>query len=341
MKNWSRRALGIFLVIVAVIAVVVMLLAFPNPNPPAIAYGVTFSAPHATGIGLDWKQTYLAILNDLHVKHLRLSAYWNTIEPRDDVFTFANLDYQMDQAAAHDATVILGIGRKLPRWPECHTPNWANDLSEAEQQTQVLAMLEEVVTRYRGHPALQMWQLENEPLLDFGICPPEDKNFLRAEEALVRRLDGAHPIMITDSGELNSWLPAAQFGDIIGTTMYRTVYSKRTQDLFYYDYLFPAWGYRIKSRYVKLLTGKDVLISELQGEPWGEVSFTELSSEAKQRSFSPKRFHELDAFARRTQLPQAYWWGAEYWYWEKTTLDNGAYWETAREIFSQQNVSNN
>jgi hypothetical protein len=339
MRSWKRRVLGVVLVLFALIAITVMLLAFPNPAPSPIQYGVTFSAPHAAGIGLDWKAAYLAALDELQVKRLRLSAYWNTIEPRDNTFTFGNLDYQMDQAAARDATIILSIGRKLPRWPECHTPSWAEELPEEQQQEQVLAMLEEVVTRYRDHPALAMWQLENEPLLDFGICPPEDLDFLRREEALVRKLDGAHPIMITDSGELNSWLPAAQFGDIIGTTMYRTVFSSRTEKPFHYDYLFPSWVYRIKSRYVKLFTGKDVLISELQGEPWGAVPFTELSREAKEDSFSPERFYDLADFSRRTQLPTAYWWGVEYWYWEKVTKDNDTFWEAAKEIFGQESVS--
>lgn len=335
MRNWLRQALGVFLVLIASVVIVMMLLAIPSINPSALEYGVTFSAPHATGIGLDWKETYTAILDELGVRHLRLSAYWNTIEPVDDTFTFADLDYQMDEAEKRGAKVVLSVGRKLPRWPECHTPVWAQELSDPAQQAEVLEMVETVVGRYRNHPALQMWQLENEPLLDFGECPLEDREFLRLEEDLLRSLDTTHPIMITDSGELNSWLGAAQFGDVIGTTMYRTVFSKRTKQPFHYDYIFPSWGYRLKSRYVKLLFGKDVLISELQGEPWGEVSFTELSKEEKQKSFSPERFYDLAAFARRTQLPRAYWWGVEYWYWEQEVNGNDVFWDIAQEFFTQ------
>lgn len=340
MKSWLRISLGIFLIVIAFVAVGIMLLAFPVFSPPPIEYGVTFSAPHAAGIGLDWKQTYTAILDELGVRHLRLSAYWNTIEPNDDAFTFDDLDYQMNEAARRGAQVVLSVGRKLPRWPECHVPAWAETLAEPAQQAEVLEMVEVVVMRYKDHPALEMWQLENEPLLDFGECPPEDRDFLRLEEDLVRSLDRSHLIMITDSGELNSWLGAAQFGDIIGTTMYRTVFSKRTQQPFHYDYLFPAWGYRLKSRYVKLLSGKDVLISELQGEPWGNVSFTELSEEEKQQSFSQERFYELANFARRTQLPRAYWWGAEYWYWEQEIRGNNTFWNAAQQLLSASRVNN-
>lgn len=322
-------------ILCAILLLPIVWLAAPSRRPPPQIQGVTFSQPHATGIGLDWQNVYGAILQDLGVKHLRLAAYWSVIEPTDDQFNFSTIDYQMDKAVQHHATVILGIGRKLPRWPECHVPTWARDLSEEKQQERILEMLPVVIERYKGHPALRMWQLENEPLLDFGTCPPEDQLFLRKEEEMVRLHDTSHPILVTDSGELNSWLPAATFGDQLGTTMYRTVFSKRTERLFHYDYVFPAWMYRLKARYVKYLRGKDVLISELQGEPWGDKPFTGMSPQERSESFSVERFAELHRFAKRTQLPEAYWWGVEYWYWEKEVQENDAYWEVARTLFGQ------
>jgi len=328
-----RGIIGFAVIVAALVAALGFVLAFPKFESVEPEWGVTFSQPHAEGIGLDWREAYDATLEDLGVKKLRLSAYWNVLEPNDDDFDFNVMDYQMDKAAEHDAKVILSIGRKLPRWPECHTPNWAEGLSEAEQQQKVLEMLPVVIERYKDHPALRMWQLENEPLLTFGECPPEDREFLETEEALVRSLDD-HPIMITDSGELNSWLGAAQFGDLVGTTMYRTVFSQRTQKRFIYDYIFPSWGYRLKARYVKLLHNKEVIISELQGEPWGARAFTDMTREEKNASFSPDRFLQLSDFAERTQLPEAYWWGVEYWYWEKEVKGNDEYWDIARDIFS-------
>jgi hypothetical protein len=293
---------------------------------------VSFSAPHAEGIGLSWQETYRALLDDLGVKHVRLSAYWNEIEPSEGAYDFADLDWQMDRAADAGAQVLLGVGRKLPRWPECHEPNWAANMTGLEKQERIVQMISAVTEHYRDHPALSMWQLENEPLLNFGVCPPEDRDFLRREEALLRSLDDTHPILITDSGELNSWLGAAQFGDAVGTTMYRTVFSSRTQKLFSYDYLFPAWAYRAKARMVKVFSGKEVLISELQGEPWGAKPFTQITAEERAESVSPERLRDLADFARRTQLTPAFWWGAEYWYWEKVN-GNSAYWDTARGFF--------
>lgn len=330
----KRLFIGVVAVTTGLVAGALMLLAVPSPNPKAIEHGVTFSAPYAASLGLEWQQAYTAILDELGVKQLRLMAYWNEIEPIQGQYDFRGLDYQMDQAAARDARVILAIGRKLPRWPECHIPAWAQELHEMEQQEQILTMLAAVVDRYRAHPALAMWQVENEPLFDFGVCPPEDRNFLQREVDVVRRIDGGHQVLITDSGELNSWLPAAAYGDVVGTTMYRTVFSSRTQKPFSYDYIFPAWAYRAKARLVSLVRGKSVLVAELQAEPWGSKLIPDLTPEERAQSFSVSRFQELDFFAGRTQLSPVFWWGVEYWYWEKT-MGNGAFWNYAEKLFER------
>ena len=332
-KTFKRVFLGLMVVTIGLIGVVVLLLAMPWLGSNEMIYGVTFSVPHAQSITGDWKEVYQAILNDLGVKNLRLSAYWNEIEPREGQFDFEDLDYQMDEAAKYGARVILSIGRKLPRWPECHDPEWTENRSEKEIKESVLAMLPIVIERYKEHPALRMWQLENEPLLAFGTCPPEDSSFLRKEEELVRLLGGSIPILVTDSGELNWWLDASEYGDVLGTTMYRTVHSQRTNKPFSYDYIFPSWLYRAKARVVYLVRGKEVLISELQGEPWGSRAFTEMSKEESLASFSPKRFDQLNKFAKRTQLGEAHWWGVEYWYWEKKINNNSVYWDYAKTLF--------
>ena len=45
---------------------------------------------------------------------------------------------------------------------------------------------------------------------------------------------------------------------------------------------------------------------------------------------------QLDIFAQRTQLSQVYWWGVEYWYWEKTVNHNDVYWNIAKAIVSSK-----
>lgn len=326
-------SVGVIVVLGAFILGLGLLVALPSPVAAPTVFGVSFSAPHATGIGLNWREAYQAVLYDLGVKRLRLGAYWNDIEKHDDVFDFTDLDYQLDEAEKAGAKVILTVGRKVQRWPECHEPDWIKNSSEVEKQQEILEMLGIVISRYRQHPALYMWQLENEPFLEFGLCPPSDNRFLDQEEVLMRSLDIAHPILITDSGELNWWWAATAYGDVLGTTMYRTVFSSRTQRLFSYDYIFPAWLYRAKSRVINLGRGKKVLISELQGEPWGAQPFTQMSDEERRSTLPLERLRQLHYFAQRTQLPEAYWWGVEYWYWEKEIKGNPAYWHMARSFF--------
>ncbi|MDA1169471.1 MAG: cellulase family glycosylhydrolase [bacterium] len=320
--------------LVGVFILIIFLLAFPSFYPDQQEYGVSFSAPHASGLGLNWKEAYQALLVDVGVKHLRLSAYWDSIEKQQGVYDFSDLDYQIQEAEKNNADILLAVGKKLPRWPECHVSAWARDISEQEQQRAVLELVSRVVTRYKHKQNVVMWQLENEPLLSFGICPPVDVAFVQEEQKLLRTLDPARPILVTDSGELNSWLGASKYGDILGTTMYRTVFSGRTKKLFHYDYLFPSWAYRVKARYIGLLRNKPVLISELQGEPWGSKPFTEMTGDERKESFSSERFIQLAGFAKRTQLTPVYWWGAEYWYWEKIKNGNSEYMDIAKELFS-------
>ena len=80
--------------------------------------------------GLDWKETYLALLDDLKVKNLKIAAHWDLIEPQDGVYDFADLDWQLEQARLHNAKVMLAIGMKTPRWPECHVPEWAKNIGK-------------------------------------------------------------------------------------------------------------------------------------------------------------------------------------------------------------------
>ncbi len=335
-RKKGRRSLAVAAVIFGVFLLGVLLLAFPSFNPTKQTYGVSFSSKEAESFGLDWKQAYIALLDDAGVRHLRVSAYWDLLEPSDGAYDFSSLDFQLEEASKRGADVVLAVGRKLPRWPECHVPAWASSLPEHEQQEKVLALIARVVERYKGSANLYMWQLENEPLLSFGICPPADEAFLLAEQEVIREHDMLHPILVTDSGELNSWLGASKYGDVLGTTMYRTVFSNRTQKLFHYDYIFPSWMYRLKARYIGILRNKDVLISELQGEPWGIRPIVEMDIEERRASFSPDRFREFALFAERTQLQRAYWWGAEYWYWEKVRHGNSEYWDIAKSLFSSE-----
>ncbi len=49
-----------------------------------IIWGVNFSQKHAELLGLNWKETYAALIDDLGVKNLKVAAQWDLIEQEKD-----------------------------------------------------------------------------------------------------------------------------------------------------------------------------------------------------------------------------------------------------------------
>ena len=190
-----------------------------------IIWGITFSNKASEGFGVDWRKNYEAILTDLHPKRVRLVAYWEDIEKNQGSFDFSDLDWQINKSLENNAQVVLALGMKAPRWPECHIPEWARNINTEERENALRGYIFKVIERYKENSSVVMWQVENEPYLDFGECPQRGENFLAEEIKIVKGLDKNRPILTTDGGEFGLWYKAAREGDIFGTTMYRKVYS--------------------------------------------------------------------------------------------------------------------
>lgn len=140
-----------------------------------LEYGITFSKKQAVELGLDWKRAFQASINELGVKNFRLSAYWDEVEPAEGEFAWTDLDWQIDTATEGGANIILAVGGRLPRWPECHFPDWAEDLSKEKREAKILEYIEKAIKRYRDNQNIIAWQVENEPFLShFGDCPKLD-----------------------------------------------------------------------------------------------------------------------------------------------------------------------
>ncbi len=323
----------ILLILLALFVLIFALLFIGRPaETENISWGITFSSKYAEDLGLDWKETYLAIIEDLGVKKIRIPAYWDLIEPAKDDFNFEDIDWQLEKARENNIEVIMVVGMKVPRWPECHIPQWAKDLDQNDQQEEILKMIEEVVLRYKDHLALNYWQIENEPFLDFGICPWYDKSFLQKEIDKVRLLDQETPIMITESGELSSWIPAAKIADIVGVTMYRQTWWHRAGG-FYFKYPITPVHYYRKAELVRRIYDKDVICVEFQAEPWGPAPTYVISLEEQEKSMNPDIFIKNIEFAKRTGLEEIYFWGAEWWYWMKTVHDQPEIWDLSKNYF--------
>lgn len=293
--------------------------------------GVSFSPRYATELGIDPKQTFTNILKDLQVKHLRLSAYWDEIEPVKGEYNFQELDQYINQAGAENATVILGIGMKLPRWPECFIPTWADSKDLDNLHKDELEMLKNVVNHYKDNPTIVAWQVENEPMFSYGVCPTISREFLKTAVEQIRAQSGK-TIIVTDSGELRPWRTPMQLSDVFGTTLYRSV---SNPVLGRFIWRLPAWSYSLKSYLARSLfapQNSHTIVSELQAESWFDKSLTQIPLDEQIKAFTPKDLVKNVKYAHKTGFSESYLWGVEWWYY-LASFGHPEYLETARLIY--------
>lgn len=337
-KKWQRILLQIVIVLVALIAVhKTVEYSIPrvkNPN-----YGVSFSVKYANELGVDWKQNFTALLDDMKLRNFRLMSYWDDTEPERGVFKFEDLDWQMDEAAKRGAKVSLAIGLRQPRWPECHKPAWYNELgSKQAKDDAIVAFTQAVVKRYRDHPALGSYQLENEAVNSwFGECTPEDIDQKRLEREFdaVKEVDASHPVYMSLSDQHG--LPLGKpVPDRYGYSVYRIVWNEKTGPFkFYVTYPTPVWYHKLRALWIKTFKDRDIFIHELQIEPWGPSATVNLSIDEQNRSMGPKQIKENVTFARKIGTPDIYTWGGEWWYWRKTTLNDPSVWNVVKNEFNR------
>ena len=307
---------------------------FVGKTEPAeeITWGVNFSQKHTQDLGLDWRETYLALLDDLRARNFRVAAHWDLLEPEKNKYYFDDLDWQIREAEEKGAKLLLVIGMKTTRWPECHIPEWAKNLSKEEQQERILKLIEKIVLRYGERFSVWAWQVENEPFFPFGVCPWVDKDFLKKEINLVKSLDPLkRPVLISDSGEGSFWITAAKLGDIVGITMYEKVWLKELG--IYYTHFFPPTFYGRKAQIIKKLFGKEVICVELQAEPWGPKLLYDSPIEEQEKTMNLEQFRKNINFAKKTGLKEFYLWGAEWWYWMKVKQNKPEIWDEAKKLF--------
>ncbi len=299
--------------------------------------GVTFIADYASYLGTDPHANLTAILDDLHVKHLRLVSYWSDIQPTKDQYDFSELDWEMQQAQSHDAKVSLSLGLRQPRWPECHAPSWVNTAaSENTWEPQLNTYITAVVDRYKNNPALQSYQLENEFFNTFGSCNNYDAGRLHEEMALVKKLDPNHPIIVSRSDNYVGFSLRKPLPDIVGISVYRHVWTTNVVHS-YFTYPFPSWYYAFLAGAEQILTGKPSVIHELQAEPWPpngqDILHTSLAEQSK--TLDVTKLKATAKFAQQTGIRNIDYWGAEYWYYRMTVLHDPSVWNEAKQILAQ------
>lgn len=328
--------LKLIIIAISLIIAVFYVLSFISQitNPPAkkIKYGVTFSQNAAKYLKLDWKQTYIRVLEDLKLKYIRIPSYWTSIEEVRGVFDFNETDFLVNEADKRGVKIILTLGIKQPRWPECHVPDWVRDLTVEQRQQKTLELIENVVKRYKSSNSIYAWQVENEPFFyPFGDnCYPPDAVFLKKEVNTVKKLDN-RPVIISETGELALWNKQMKLSDIFGTTVYRTVWNPVTG---YFNYPLLPGFYSLRSNFFRIFAPANhkTIIVELQSEPWIPANNPVNTPIDKQiKIFPVKNLENNINYAKKTGFDEIYLWGVEWWYFMK---ENGhpEYWNYVKTL---------
>jgi hypothetical protein len=310
-------------------------------NDKPLVMGVSFIPAYAESLGLNAEETMDALINDVGVRHFRLVSYWNQLEAEEGKYDFNLLDWQFKKAEDAGAKITLSLGLRQPRWPECHMPDWARNKPVNEWQPRLEAFMSAVVNRYKDSPALRSYQVENEFFLKgFGECHKipgsMNRDRLVSEYKLVKKIDPDHTIIVNRSNNAVGWPVGEPTPDEYGISIYKRVWDAQLTKR-YLEYPFPAWYYAFVAGWQKIMTGRDMIIHELQAESWGPRGkpLHEISVEEANKSFNAERFKHRIEFGKATGMREMYLWGAEYWYYRMVHQHDDSLWNVARDAFQE------
>jgi hypothetical protein len=307
-----------------------------------LVLGATFIPDYAQSFGLDPQATLNAMLGDLGLKQIRLVSYWEDIEPAPGTYDFSQLDWEFALANKYGAKVSLSVGLRQPRWPECHQPTWVNNEPENVWQPQLNSFMKAVINRYKNNPALSDYELENEYFMSvFGTCTNFDRSRLVSEFNMVKQLDPEHKVIISRS---DNWvgIPVGQpTPDEFAISIYKRVWDSNFTHR-YFEYPLPPWFYSALAGSEELLSGKDMIVHELQAEPWppkGEAIVDAPLSE-QFKSMDASRLQARIKYGEDTGMRTIDLWGAEWWYWLKVDKNDSSVWNVVKQAVQQANAEN-
>ncbi|MBE9032358.1 beta-galactosidase [filamentous cyanobacterium LEGE 11480] len=299
----------------------------PGPSTD-LKIGATFIKINAEHLGLDWRSVYKEIIDDVGIKQIRIPVFWDQLEQEPGKFDWADLDWQMQQAAQSQAKVMLAVGHRVPRYPECYAPEWTKPLDEATFKRSLFRMTEAVVQHFKDNPALDAWQVENEPLAKIlGViwgdagCR-EISHFVKEEVAMVKRLDEQqHPTIVTYA--FSPW-PSSQLrqtiefdSDVVAITLFNKLFFRSPVfngyvEMFKFGPMAP-----LRLAYQRSIVKhhqQDFWVAEMQAEPWGPKGPYDFENpDDAYISMNPDRLNETWDYAANSGASRIYLWGAEWW----------------------------
>lgn len=337
-KRWFKKVLIIcsiaLFVFVIVSAIVMWRFDRHQANKPEVL-GVSFSQVQVERYGTDWKKNYLAILDDLKFREIRIMAYWNRIEPTPDKYDFSETDWMVAEAKKRGARISLALGQKVPRYPECYHPDWLNTKDTQRTSERAVKMIKAVASHYKNEPTITSWQLDNEFLLKlFGICPKDQLTNQQLQRELdgLRSVDTTRPIVLSQS---NQWgMPIlGPFADIYGFSLYLWVWTPLYNG--YFHYIQPGEFNWWKAAWINLYTGNEIWVHEMQAEAWGPRKPNhEITYEEATKTMDPNKLHQIINYVRKSRIKRIDLWGAEWWYWLKETQGQPEMWNEVKKIIN-------
>ena len=314
-------------------------------------FGISFRPLQARELNLDPR----AALDEL-IKYpftvLRLAAYWDRIEPAPGKFDPSWLDWQVEAAGNAGKQIIICVGPvKAFGYPEFFVP--AHRLPAPLPEGRLITpgshrplldagieFLTRIIDRYATHSQVIAWQVEHECVDPLGMEHSWrlSAEFAAAEVAAARAADPSRPVLLNgflpvsapvaasqwwrtrDQGD--SLAVASRLADIVGIDYYpRHALAAAGSLTLYLDGIAGQLGPR---RYRGLAArgaaaGQQVMISEIQAEPWEAVTVPPSPPGRGMYSCLPGQlianYNQCARWSRRYPPgASAYlFWGAEYW----------------------------
>ena len=302
--------------------------------------GVTFSHPHLKYLNLDVNKAFNSLV-EFKFETIRLGCYWNEIEKERGKFNFSQIENLLKKSDQRNLEIILTVGMKAPRWPEYYLPLWLKSCFPEKRggylsknpkvKKYTLRFIKRAVSFLKKFSSIKTWQVENEPLDPSGPRQSQiDKEFLKEEIKLVRKLDPQRKILINFWGnklsKRNLVSKIIDSTDKIGLDVYFKVptllgYTGPEDNTKYFKTEIRRWK----------KAGKEVILTELQAEPWERNEI--VTKKPNPPSMNPKILRENLEKVKNWGVSTILFWGFEYWYWQKVRGDDRL-WKVVKNLLT-------
>lgn len=306
-----------------------------------VSYGFSF-APHPYAVaGLDWKKSYIELLDRFNFKWVRIAFYWDQSTDQAGNLNLTDLTFQIEEAQKRNVSVIIAIGAKTPYYPEVYIPNhltkdlkFGQELGNSAQIKKALLDVESnLIPKIATYSAITYWQVENEPYAGTRNNWTVGEDLLSEEIKVIKKNDPSkRPIILTHPGPFvwdHDWqklLKHLAMGDVLAVNYFPKT---RTPDvvtinllgkdlkLIWPDFInIPVyiWG-SISPDFEKVKNtveahGNKLWIMEMQAEPYlSEFKY----ARGKIFVFTPEDILKADLAIRKAGIHYIGFWGANWW----------------------------